>query len=139
MRWFTRPGSIWDMGPRFPVLDSNRQSSIPGLYLAGDVTGTPDIKAAINAGAEAARHLLAQELICKPPCDAHVLIIGGGPAGVAAALEFEKAGPEKWAGWISEAKAPGAANRAAMAANHKNEASRHRGGKPTTDGWGVTT
>ncbi len=91
MNWFSKPGSVWDMGPRFPVLDSHRQSSIPGLYLAGDVTGTPDIKAAINAGAEVARHILAQDLKCKPPCDAHVLILGGGPAGVSAALEFEKA------------------------------------------------
>ena len=61
MSWLTKQGSIWDMGPRFPVLDANRQSSISGLYLAGDVTGTPDIKAAINAGAEVARHILAQE------------------------------------------------------------------------------
>src|SRR3990172_9575608 len=91
MSWFKRAESIWDMGPRFPVLDRQRQSSIPGLYMAGDVTGTPDIKAALNAGAEVARPLLAQEIQCKPPCDAHVLILGGGPAGVAAALEFEKA------------------------------------------------
>ena len=48
MKWFSKPGSVWDMGPRFPVLDANRQSSIAGLYLAGDVTGTPDIKAAIK-------------------------------------------------------------------------------------------
>ncbi|HXE75342.1 MAG TPA: NAD(P)-binding domain-containing protein [Candidatus Xenobia bacterium] len=93
MSWFNKPGSVWDMGPRFPVLDGNRQSSIPGLYLAGDVTGTPDIKAAINAGAEVARHILSQDLKCKPPCDAHVIIIGGGPAGVSAALEFEKQTP----------------------------------------------
>jgi thioredoxin reductase/Pyruvate/2-oxoacid:ferredoxin oxidoreductase delta subunit len=86
------------MGPRFPVLDANRQSSIPGLYLAGDVTGTPDIKAAINAGAEVARHILGQDLKCKPPCDAHVLILGAGPAGVSAALEFEKHGREKFEG-----------------------------------------
>jgi thioredoxin reductase/ferredoxin len=90
MKWFHEHGSVWDMGPRFPVLDAARQSSIPGLYLAGDVTGTPDLKAAINAGADVARRLLAQDLTCKPPCDAHVLILGGGPAGVAAALEFEK-------------------------------------------------
>lgn len=98
MSWFTKPGSIFDMGPRFPLLDKRRQSSISGLYMAGDVIGTPDIKAAINAGAEVARHLLAQEIVCRPPCDAHVIIIGGGPAGVSAALEFEKAGPQKWNG-----------------------------------------
>ncbi len=98
MSWFTKPGSIFDMGPRFPVIDRNRQASIPGLYMAGDVTGTPDIKAAINAGAEVARNLLAQEIECRPPCDAHVIIIGGGPAGVSAALEFEKDDPQKWNG-----------------------------------------
>ncbi len=98
MKWFSKPGSVWDMGPRFPVLDASRQSSIPGLYLAGDVTGTPDIKAAINAGAEVARHILGQDLKCKPPCDAHVIIIGGGPAGVSTALEFEKRGREKFGG-----------------------------------------
>ncbi len=92
MKWFTEAGSIFDMGPRFPVLDKNRQSSIPGLYMAGDVTGTPDIKAAINDGAEVARHLLDQKVDCRPPCDAHVIIIGGGPAGVSAALELEKEG-----------------------------------------------
>jgi hypothetical protein len=98
MSWFTKPGSIFDMGPRFPVLDKNRQSSIPGLYMAGDVTGTPDIKAGINDGAEIARHLLGQQILCKPPCDAHVIIIGGGPAGVSAALEFEKRGRQRWNG-----------------------------------------
>ncbi|MFQ5664762.1 MAG: NAD(P)-binding domain-containing protein, partial [Terriglobia bacterium] len=98
MRWFTTPGSIFDMGPRFPLLDNHRQASIPGLYMAGDITGTPDIKAAINAGAAVARQLLAQEIDCRPPCDAHVIILGGGPAGVSAALEFEKAGPQKWGG-----------------------------------------
>lgn len=96
--WFTNPGGFFDMGPRFPVQDKDRQSSIPGLYMAGDVTGTPDIKAAINTGAEVARHLLAQEIRCRPPCDAHVIIIGGGPAGVSAALEFEKRGRERWGG-----------------------------------------
>jgi len=94
MSWLDKPGGVFDMGPRFPVLDPRGQSSIPGLYLAGDVTGTPDIKAAINAGAAVARHLLAQKIICKPPCDSHVIIIGGGPAGVSAALEFERAAAE---------------------------------------------
>ncbi|MEE9236010.1 MAG: NAD(P)-binding domain-containing protein [Candidatus Acidoferrales bacterium] len=115
MKWFGKPGSIWDMGPRFPLLDKNRQSSIPGLYLAGDITGTPDIKAAINAGADMARHLLSQELTCRAPGDAHILILGGGPAGVSAALEFEKA-------LTSGAKVPrwvGGDGAAAKAATHK--------------------
>jgi thioredoxin reductase len=86
MSWFTKPGGVFDMGPRFPLLDKNRESSIRGLYMAGDVTGTPAIKAAINTGKEVARHLMEREIVCKPPCDANVVIIGGGPAGVSAAL-----------------------------------------------------
>jgi thioredoxin reductase len=81
MSWFTESGSTFDMGPRFLLLDTNRQSSIPGLYMAGDVTGKPEIKAAINTGAVVARHLLEQDIDCRPPCDAHAIIIGGGPAG----------------------------------------------------------
>lgn len=96
MSWFTKPGSVFDMGPRFPVLNMNHESSVSGLYMAGDVAGTPDIKAAINAGADVANHLLAQNIECRPPCDAHVIIIGGGPAGISAALEFEKKGPGRW-------------------------------------------
>ena len=98
MNWFTQQGSIFDMGHPFPVLDKNGQSFIPALYMAGDVTSTPNINAVINGGAAVAPDLLAQEVDCRPPCDAHVIIIAGVPAGVSAALEFEKRGQEQWGG-----------------------------------------
>ena len=89
---FVGKGSYTDMGDRYPVLDQNRQSNIKDLYVVGDIAGTPDVKAAINSGFELANHLAdsARPEVATADCD--VLIIGGGPAGVAAALEFEKRG-----------------------------------------------
>jgi len=43
-------GSITDFGDRYPVLDRRNMSSIAGLYIVGNIAGTPDIRAAINAG-----------------------------------------------------------------------------------------
>ncbi len=54
---FVGKGSFTDMGDRYPILDKNQQSSIEGLYVVGDISGTPDIKAAINSGHELASHL----------------------------------------------------------------------------------
>ncbi len=69
MSWFTESGSTFDMGPRFLLLDTNRQSSISGLYMAGDVTGTPEIKAAINTGAEVARSRVTVRRFGNERCD----------------------------------------------------------------------
>jgi len=49
------------MGDRYPVLDKNHQSNIKGLYVVGDIAGTPDIKAAINSGQHLAEHLAGED------------------------------------------------------------------------------
>ena len=54
---FVGKGSFTDMGDRYPVLDRHGQSNIEGLWVVGDISATPDIKAAINGGAELADHL----------------------------------------------------------------------------------
>ncbi len=84
--------SWFDMGVRYPLLDANSESNIRGLFLAGDVSGTPDIKAAVNRGYDVAQHIIRTGVDCRPPCDAHVVIVGGGPAGISAAIELTKAG-----------------------------------------------
>lgn len=80
------------MGDRYPVLDKNRQSNIKGMYVVGDISGTPDIKAAINSGFDLATHLASLSRPAVGPADCEVLIIGGGPAGVTIAIELQKRG-----------------------------------------------
>ena len=89
---FVGKGSVTDMGDRYPVLDRHGQSNIPGLWVVGDIAGTPDIKAAIHGGAELASHLSALPRASSGSADCEVLIIGGGPAGVTVALELAKQG-----------------------------------------------
>lgn len=89
---FVGKGSYTDMGNRYPVLDRNSQSNIEGLFVVGDIAGTPDIKAAINSGHDLASHLVSLPRRAAGPADCEVLIIGGGPAGVTIAMELEKRG-----------------------------------------------
>ncbi len=84
--------SFTDMGDRYPVLDRNLQSNIKSLYVVGDIAGTPDIKAAINAGHRLAGHLAAKGNRTPVQADCDVLIIGGGPAGVTVATELDRRG-----------------------------------------------
>jgi thioredoxin reductase len=74
------------------ALDADLQSiDVPGLYLAGDLTGLPLIKNAINQGAHAVR-AAAAAIDRRGPEDPElfdVAIIGAGPAGVSAALEAQ--------------------------------------------------
>ncbi|WP_437581808.1 NAD(P)-binding domain-containing protein [Sorangium sp. So ce887] len=66
---------------------------VPGLYLAGDVTGLPLIKNAIHQGAHAATRVaedLRQAGPRGPGLD--LIIVGAGPAGISAALRAKELG-----------------------------------------------
>ncbi|MBI1882767.1 MAG: NAD(P)-binding domain-containing protein, partial [Chlamydiae bacterium] len=91
---FTGKDSILEFGERYPVLTRHGESNIHNLFIIGNLSGEPDIKAALNQGVLAARYLYEKCLKGKKKEKDiwPVLIIGGGPAGVAAALELEKQG-----------------------------------------------
>jgi thioredoxin reductase/Pyruvate/2-oxoacid:ferredoxin oxidoreductase delta subunit len=92
--FFLGKGSITDFGDRYPVVDSGNQSSIRGLYVVGNVAGTPDIRAALNAGTMVGQALGAepQQSPTGGPDELDVVVIGGGPAGLACAAELAHAG-----------------------------------------------
>jgi len=78
-----------------PRLDDDLQAlDVPGLYLAGDITGMPLIKNAIHQGAHAVSRLAA-EIRARRGGDAAALdliIVGAGPAGISAALRAKELG-----------------------------------------------
>lgn len=90
--FFLGPGSISDFGERFLILSKSYETSVRGMYAIGDVTGSPDIKAALNAGYHLAQTLISQPAATDPALDTEVLIIGAGPAGLNLASELLKAG-----------------------------------------------
>ena len=77
--------SIADFGDRYPVVDRTNMSSVAGLYVIGNIAGTPDIRSALNSGSDIGRHL-ERELATAddaPDADHGVVIVGAGPAGIA--------------------------------------------------------
>ncbi len=80
-----------------PRVDADLQSlDTPGIYVAGDLTGLPLIRNAINQGARAARSAAASlRAEGSVPADAQrldVVIVGSGPAGLSASLAAAEAG-----------------------------------------------
>lgn len=72
--------------------DSLQAEHAPGIYLAGDVTGLPLIRNAINQGAHAMRSLQSELGGRNEECEFDVVVVGAGPAGISAALEAKALG-----------------------------------------------
>jgi thioredoxin reductase len=77
------------------IHDSLESRDVPGLYLAGDITGLPLIKNAILQGAHAVTEAVAALAKRPKPADTSVLdlcIVGAGPSGISAALRAKELG-----------------------------------------------
>ncbi|PJZ65460.1 pyridine nucleotide-disulfide oxidoreductase [Leptospira wolffii] len=75
----------------FPELDSHFQSSVPGLFVAGDLTGVPLLKYAVESGKNIASSL-SPSVGKKKEKDLDLVIVGGGPAGISAGIEASRKG-----------------------------------------------
>lgn len=78
-----------------PVIDDRFESSVPGVFVVGDVTGAPLVKVAANQGAAVIVGMSERGAFRRPPGDGgplDVVIIGAGPAGLSAAIEAQKRG-----------------------------------------------
>ena len=77
-----------------PVVDEHLESTdVPGLFLAGDLTGLPLIKNALRQGKMAMdRVAVTLPKRARGRGDADVIIVGAGPAGLAASLRAKELG-----------------------------------------------
>ncbi len=77
-----------------PVINSRFESSVNGLYVVGDVTGLPLVKVAANQGREVIEGMERSGLFEASDSSQglDLVIVGGGPAGISAAIECEKRG-----------------------------------------------
>jgi thioredoxin reductase/NAD-dependent dihydropyrimidine dehydrogenase PreA subunit len=77
-------------GIDIPVLKPNFESNVPGIYVAGELGGMGLIKNALLQGQQALEAIVKAGVKRKGALD--VLIIGAGPAGLAASLAAKKCG-----------------------------------------------
>ncbi len=89
----------WPAGQveRLPQLREDLSSSLPGVYVVGDLTGIPLLKFSADTGARAVRTIVADpafagERKTKDTDVLDVLIVGAGVGGMAAALEASTCG-----------------------------------------------
>ncbi|AKF06676.1 NAD(P)-binding domain-containing protein [Sandaracinus amylolyticus] len=86
----------WPAGgvERLPIVGEDGATDVPGLRIAGDLTGVPLLKLAIDSAVRAVR-AFSRELDRDPQRDRaqlDLVIVGGGVAGIAAAIEARACG-----------------------------------------------
>jgi thioredoxin reductase/ferredoxin len=85
---------------KLPVVAEDGRTSVPGLYVVGDITGVPLLKLSSDSGARAVQTIAGDPSFRKRDRDARrddtpvldLVVIGAGVSGVAAAIEAGKQG-----------------------------------------------
>lgn len=78
-------------GVDIPQVDENFETNVPGIYIAGELGGMGLIRNAIEQGKSATR-ALARGLAKSSSNEFQLVIIGAGPAGIAASLQAQELG-----------------------------------------------
>jgi thioredoxin reductase/NAD-dependent dihydropyrimidine dehydrogenase PreA subunit len=81
-------------GVDLPLLGSDFQTNVPGLYIAGELGGMGLIHNAVNQGSQAMRAIgeSLESSGAAPEGVIDALIVGAGPAGLSAALKAKELG-----------------------------------------------
>ena len=83
---------------RYPEIDENGETSVKGIYIIGDLTGIPLLRLAAESGNEIITRFTGDEEYKKKIANNNddsifdLIIVGAGPAGMAAGLEAKKQG-----------------------------------------------
>ncbi len=79
--------------PDIPILTDTNETTVPGIFIAGELGGLSLIRHAIDQGAKVVQAIsksIEAQSSGKSGCD--VLIVGAGPAGISAALGAKQNG-----------------------------------------------
>ncbi|MGH7682036.1 MAG: NAD(P)-binding domain-containing protein [Candidatus Eiseniibacteriota bacterium] len=79
-------------GVTVPLLGVDLQTSVPGIYVAGELGGFGLIRTAVNQGVQVIENLSASLKPGRNGGATDVVIVGAGPAGIAAALACHERG-----------------------------------------------
>jgi thioredoxin reductase (NADPH) len=77
-------------GVDIPNVKPNFETNVPGIFIAGELGGMGLIRNAIEQGNQALRSI-TQVAKAKHRCELDLVIVGAGPAGIAAALAAKEA------------------------------------------------
>jgi thioredoxin reductase/Fe-S-cluster-containing dehydrogenase component len=80
------PYSLTDFPEPIPTSDARGMTNVPGLFVAGDVSGAALIKLSMNESVRAIDHLAPRRTPREDKQVLDVVVVGAGPAGLAAAL-----------------------------------------------------
>ncbi len=78
-------------GVELPHISKEFETTLPGLFIAGELGGMGLIKNAVEQGKQSI-HYLTQKLVPSSNGKYDVIIVGAGPAGISASLEAKKRG-----------------------------------------------
>lgn len=81
-----------ERGVDLPETDDSFESSRPGVFIVGELGGMGLIKNALRQGTDVGRTLGKRLKKSDASLDADVVIVGGGPAGIAAAVACKEQG-----------------------------------------------
>ncbi len=81
-------------GVELPRVQGDYQTNVPGLYIVGELGGMGLVRNAFSQGRQAAEGIVRLAGRERPTAGDRldVLVVGGGPAGLSAAIAFQRAG-----------------------------------------------